>query len=67
MCIVIVKFRVLYCSNVIDGRLPLIENGNSSIYFIPQDHANLFCKLALENENVVQATVYEYRKTYRRR
>lgn len=67
MCIVIVKFTNLYCSNIIDGRMPLIENGNSSIYFLPQDHANLFCQLALENENVTQATVYKYEKTYRRR
>lgn len=67
MCIVIVKFTNLYCSNVIDGRLPIIENGNSSIYFMPEEHANIFCQCALANDNVSQATVYNYKKTYKRR
>ena len=65
MCLIVVTFNTIFCSMIIDGRMPLYEGQRTGIYFIPDDQSVLFCQIAQQNETVSKISIYRHYKSYK--
>lgn len=66
MCFVIVKFATWAYNPVIDGRVPFVTTGSSAFYWIPKINAEYFVEKAMDSDDVVQCTLYTYKRTYKK-